>query len=110
MKTKSETTGKRICKRYTPAERRSLVQRYKNSGLSQAAFCRENNIVATTFTNWVRRYANKQEAAEKFAEIEISAPKGASAEIVYPDGKMLRLRDLQITDESAAFIRKVISC
>ena len=112
MKTKSETTGKRICKRYTPAERLSLVRRYQKSGLSQAAFCRKNNIVATTFTNWVGRCANKKEAAEKFAEIEISAPAltGASAEIVYPDGKMLRLRDIQITEESAAFIRKVISC
>jgi transposase-like protein len=112
MKTKSGTTGKKICKRYTPAERRSLVRRYQKSGLSQAAFCRKNNIVATTFTNWVRRCAKKMDVGAKFAEIEISAPAlaGASAEIVYPDGKVLRLRDLQITEESAAFIRKVISC
>jgi len=112
MKTKSETTGKKICKRYTPAERRSLVRRYKKSGLSQAAFCRENKIVATTFTNWVRRCAKKKDGAEKFAEIELSTPDlaGTSAEIVYPDGKVLRLRELQITDQSATFIRRVISC
>lgn len=80
--------------------------------MSQAAFCRENNIVATTFTNWLRRDAKKKDAAAKFAEIEISAPAlaGASAEIIYPDGKVLRLRDLQITEECAAFVRGVISC
>jgi len=112
MKTKSETTGRRICKRYTPAERRSLIQRYKKSGLSQAAFCRENNIVATTFTNWVNQAVKKKSATSEFAEIELSAPylTGASAEIVYPDGKMLRLRNFQITNESATFIREVLSC
>jgi len=112
MKTKSETTGKKICKQYRLAERRSLVLRYQKSGLSQAAFCREHNIVATTFTNWIRRYPKKKDIAAKFAECELTAPigAGASLEVVYPDGTLLRLRELQITEESAAFIRKVISC
>lgn len=112
MKTKSETTGKKICKRYTPAERRSLVRRYQKSGLSQAAFCRKNNIVATTFTNWIRRGAKKKDTAAKFAEFELPVPTaaGASLEVVYPDGKLLRLREFQVTAESAAFIREVISC
>jgi transposase-like protein len=112
MKTKLETTGKKICKRYTPAERRSLVLRYRKSGLSQAAFCRKHNIVATTFTNWVRRCTKKKDMIAKFAEVELPAPigSGASLEVVYPDGTLLRLRELKITEESTAFIRKVISC
>jgi len=112
MKTKLETTGKKICKKYRLGERRSLVLRYKKSELSQAAFCREHNIVATTFTNWVRRYTKKKDTAAKFAECELTAPigAGASLEVVYPDGTLLRLRHFQITEDSAAFIRKVISC
>jgi len=48
----------------------------------------------------------------KFAEVELPAPigSGASLEVVYPDGTLLRLRELKITEESTAFIRKVISC
>lgn len=111
MKPQSETTYKKTRKRYTSAERRSLVSRYQKSGLSQAAFCRKNNIAASTFTKWLGQCAKPKGAAVKFVEFELPTPveTGASLEVVYPDGTLLRLRDFALTEESAAFIRKVMS-
>jgi hypothetical protein len=112
MKPQSETTYKKTRKRYTSAERRSLVSRYQKSGLSQAAFCRKNNIAAATFTKWPGQCAKQKSATVKFVEFELPTPveTGASLEVGYPDGRLLRLRDFAVTEESAAFIRRVISC
>lgn len=41
--------------RHTSAERRELVERQRQSGLSAAAFCREHDLVYQTFVGWRRR-------------------------------------------------------
>lgn len=112
MKTQIRSSGKRIHKRYTPAERRKLVAKYKKSGLTKTAFCRENDMIITTLSNWVKPYKKKKAAVAEFAEIEFTAPANTdvSAEIIFSDGKVLRLRNFQLTEESATFIKRMASC
>jgi 2-oxoglutarate dehydrogenase complex dehydrogenase (E1) component-like enzyme len=47
-----------------PAERReALVAKYRESGLTQAAYCRQHGLNATTFSGWLRRYRAVPEGA-----------------------------------------------
>ena len=112
MKTKLQRAGKRVCKQYTASERRNLVDKYKRSGLTKTAFCRENDITLTNFSNWIKPCNRKKCETVEFAEVEFSVPvdSGVSVEITFPDGKVLRLRNFQMTKESATFIRRMASC
>lgn len=112
MKTKLPRAGKRVRKNYTPDERRKLVEKHKSSGLTKTAFCRENDITLTTFLSWVKPYYRKKCESVEFAEVEVSIPihPGVSVEITFPDGKVLRLHNFQMTEQSATFIRRMASC
>ena len=112
MKTKLQRSDRKTYKRYTPAERQKLVAEYRKSRLSQTAFCLKNDIILTTFSSWVKPYKTRKNAVAEFAELELSALAHAdvSAEIVYPDGKVLRLHNFQMTEESATFLRRMASC
>lgn len=112
MKTQIQRADKKIQKRHTSAERRKLVAKYKKSGLTKTAFCRENDIILTTLSSWVKPNKKKKAAVAEFAELEFTAPVNTdvSAEIVYPNGQVLRVHNFQLTEQSAAFIRRMVSC
>lgn len=50
----------------TETARRTLVNAYRKSGLSQKIFCEQHGVKASTFKNWFYRYpeSSKPEAAE----------------------------------------------
>ena len=50
--------------------------------------------------------------AARFAEVEIAPPVvcDLAVEVVRPDGRVFRFRNLRATGEHAAFIRRVASC
>jgi len=114
MKTKSRKTDKLGRKRYSKSERRGLVLKYQKSGMSQTAFCEAHGLVCTTFSGWRQRMRNKKtaETPVTFAEVELptGGVRGIDTEVSYPDGRILRFRNVPADGAYAAFIREVVSC
>ncbi len=114
MKTKDPKTDKLGRRQYSKSERRKLIRNFQKSGMSQTAFCEAHGLFCTTFSGWRQRMRNKktEEAPVTFAEVDLPAPAvhGIEAEVAYPDGRILRLRNVQADGGHAAFIREVISC
>lgn len=108
---KSDKPGR---KRYAENERRDLLRKYGRSGMTQAAFCRANGLTAVTLSKWLRARDEKGRGrgAAGFAEVEIAPPVvcDLAVEVVRPDGRVFRFRNLRATGEHAAFIRRVASC
>lgn len=108
---KSDKPGR---KRYAENERRDLLRKYCRSGMTQAAFCRANGLTAVTLSKWLRARGGKGRGrgAAGFAEVEIAPPDvcDLAVEVVRPDGRVFRFRNLRATGEHAAFIRRVASC
>lgn len=114
MSTQIVKTDKPGRKRYLESERRELIRKYRGSGMTQAAFCRANGLTAVTLSKWLRARGEKVRGrgAAVFAEVEI-APQAVcdlAVEVVRPDGRVFRFRNLRATGEHAAFIRRVASC
>jgi len=60
---------------YTEEERRELIEEFKTSGLTQAAFCREWNLNSKTLARWLR--IEREENGVSFCEVDLgntSAP------------------------------------
>jgi len=114
MKTQIMKTDKLGRKQYSKSERRELVQKYQRSGMSQSAFCKAYGLIGTTLSGWLHlmRKKKKEEFPVEFAEVELPPSKlsGIEAEVIYPDGKILHLQNVQANGEHAAFIRQVLSC
>ena len=108
---KSDKPGR---KRYGESERRDLLRKYGRSGMTQAAFCRANGLTAVTLSKWLRARGEegRGRGAAGFAEVEIAPPVvcDLAVEVVRPDGRVFRFRNLRATGEHAAFIRRVASC
>ena len=66
---KNETAGSGRAS-YTDEERRELVEEFKTSGLTQAAFCREWNLNSKTLARWLRIERKGNEVS--FCELELS--------------------------------------
>lgn len=90
---KRDARGRRV----TPVARRAqIVQAYRGSGLTMAAFARRERINYATFTGWVA--ANQKPATKQpmeFAELALPfaaapAPKDDRLEVRFPDGTVLR--------------------
>ena len=108
---KAEKTGR---KRYAESERRELLREYGRSGMTRAAFCRANDLSAVTLSKWQRGRVGKGNGigAAGFAEVEVAPPavRDLAVEVVRPDGRVFRFRNLRADGEHAAFIRRVASC
>ena len=82
--------------------------------MSQAAFCRASGLTAVTLSKWLsangKNVRGRNPAA--FAEVELRPPEvpDLAVEVVRPDGRVFRFRNLRATGEHAAFIRRVASC
>ena len=108
---RTEKTGR---KRYAESERRELVNKYRRSGMTRAAFCRANGLTAVTLSKWLRARDGKGRCGRgtAFAEVEVAPPavRDLAVEVVRPDGRVFRFRNLRADGEHAAFIRRVASC
>ena len=69
MDTNENTTTGRAS--YTDEERRELIEEFRASGLTQAAFCREWNINSKTLARWLR--AERKDSEVTFCEVELSS-------------------------------------
>jgi hypothetical protein len=72
----------------SPSRRRQLLAAFERSGLTAAAFARQQGIVYTTFCAWRRRSAK---LAMTFAEVELVKPITPEA-IVVELGSRARVR------------------
>jgi transposase-like protein len=91
---KRDARGRRV----TPADRRQqMVQAYRASGATMAAFARRERINYATFAGWVAK-AGRTAIAKRpiqFAEVRLPFPAAGAAtddrlEVRLPDGTVLR--------------------
>ncbi len=80
-----------------------LVERWEQSGLSQAEFCRRRHVNYGTFVWWKRQLANaagdvpKQpgrlaKASKRFVEVRLASPlPGPAYEVVLAGGRSIRV-------------------
>jgi transposase-like protein len=76
--------------RTTPARRTQLLATFERSGLSAAAFARQQGLNYTTFCGWRQREA-KTEPSPGFVQVELPTPE-AAAELVIELGASARMR------------------
>lgn len=74
----------------SPNRRLELLAAFEDSGLSAAAFARQQGIGYTTFCGW-RHRQDKAPPASAFVEVEVSAP-AAAIEVWIELGAHARLR------------------
>jgi transposase-like protein len=77
-------------RRTSPNRRLELLAAFEDSGMSAAAFARQQGIGYTTFCGWRHRRA-KAPPAPAFVEVEVSAP-AAAVEVWIELGAHARLR------------------
>ena len=82
-------------RRRTPVERRAeLVQAFKGSGLTMAAFAAREGVNYTTFAGWVQQSRRARPGRPRksvlFARVQLPAPPAAMLEARLPDGTVLR--------------------
>jgi transposase-like protein len=91
----------RIGRRITPAARRTeLVEAWRQSGQTQAAFARREGVRYSTFASWVQqgRTASGRPAAAapklRFAEVQmLGASSAVAVEVTLADGTVVRGAD-----------------
>ena len=93
-----ESTARWQRQRYTATERRQWIERYRQSGLTQAKFAREHGLNHGTLVQWLCKV--RREACERKSKmggfIEMTLPaanvsEGWVAELAWPDGRVLKL-------------------
>jgi len=108
---KRDARGRRV----TPqARRREWVQAYRESGLTMAAFARQERINYATFAGWVAKAgkAVPPKSALRFAEVQLPfvspgpAAVSAALEVRLPDGTSVRGSSVA---EVAALVRALRS-
>ena len=97
-------------RRWSSSEKLALVERWKRSGVSRAAFCRQEGLCYSNFLVWVAEWTNQQASGPEFVEVVEGEqwPKAVgegrrsgSIELLAPNGWLVRLggafesRDLQ---------------
>jgi len=88
---KASNGSLRSRRRRTPPSRRTqLLAAFDRSGLSAAAFARQQGIGYTTFCGWRHRRA-KAKALPAFVEVEVPTP-AAAVELLIEVGPHARLR------------------
>ncbi len=67
----------------------TLVEQWQQSGMSQIAFARSNNIKLFTLRYWINKIRQQQEESSAF--IQLNEPTGTSIILRYPNGVELLL-------------------
>ncbi len=101
----SETTpGRRVLRRYSDADRKKLIDKFKATGGTKKAFSEAHGIHPTTFSGWLKR---KRERLSGFVEVEV--PRGAPApiEVGLPNGSLIRVHTSGDLNRTAQLIRLV---
>lgn len=89
----------------------AMIAAWKQSGLSQKAYCEQNKIRYYVFHYWYKRYRDEQSDSNgpAFISLNVDSPLSnttcASVEIVLPDGKRILFHQAVSSD----FLKAVIS-
>jgi transposase-like protein len=83
------SNGARRRPRTDAAQRAQLLAKFARSGLSAAAFARQQGLHYTTFCNW-RRRQDQSQRLPAFVQVELPPP--APAELVLELGPVARVR------------------
>jgi hypothetical protein len=87
-----------------------MIGSWKQSGLSQKAYCEQNNIRYYVFHYWYKRFRDQQDAVEHATFVPLNVkpstfPVSNSAiEILLPDGKRILFHQAVGPDYLKAFI------
>ena len=67
----------------------TLIEAWKESGLSQAAFCKERGVAYHRFHYWFKKYNDQNASAVQptFSELTLPTSGGGCLEVIYPDGR-----------------------
>jgi transposase-like protein len=74
--------------RLSAAEWERVLAEFRSSGLSQAAFCEQRALNASTFQNWWRKLKGKT----PFIEIPVTREVRTELEVSFADGTVVRIR------------------
>jgi len=112
MKTKKRRGGSRGRIPRTAEERQELIESFNSSGQSQADFCRERGINATTFNGWLRGRvgggkARVRKPKVKFARVDVPVNTRPEVEIALPGGVRVLIRNGGSVGQVAELIREV---
>ena len=85
------------------------IEQWKQSDLTQRAFCSQNNIPYHVFHYWYKRHRVAQHGADNqpssFVKVEVPPQAGyAHIELVLPDGKRILFHHLVSSDYLKAII------
>lgn len=85
----------RVGRKRTPKARRvELLEEYRGSGLTQAAFAKKAGINYTTFCSWVQAEGREQERPVKFTQLQLPEAvvgvSGLRMEVRLNDGTSVR--------------------
>jgi hypothetical protein len=72
----------------------SMIEDWKQSGLSQKSYCEKSSIKYHRFHYWYKRFkaiqATSKEPQSSFIELQLpGAADKSCAEVIYPDGKRI---------------------
>jgi transposase-like protein len=81
-------------RRRSAAEWRTIIERYRQSGLGINEFCAQEGVRASTFEQWYRRHRRAEHRTGQFVEVKpVDHAAGPWAvEVEWPHGVRLRLR------------------
>ena len=87
----------------------AMIELWKQSGLSQKAYCRQNNIRYHLFHYWYKRYKDEQSAVKDagFVPLNVQPPTSFNAghiELLLPDGKRILFHQAISSDYLKALI------
>ena len=88
-------------------DRRALVAAYRKSGKTQAEFCRERELNATTFSGWLSKAAKGKAG---FVEVEMPMPVSGPIEVILPGDVRVLLPAGGSTASTAELIRRIAGC
>jgi len=89
-----------------PEQRRALVESFRSSGLTAAAFARREGLKYQTFAGWVNRSRHESTPAPavRFAQVSLpaaGASNRAALEVQLGDGTLVRGHDARAVAELA---------
>ena len=112
MNTKHRRKDRRVLR--SASEWQDLIEAYKQSGQTQADFCRERGLDPTTFNGWLRGRTGpgkrKKTPKVSFAQVEMPMRSTPEVEIELPGEVRVRIRNGGSPAALAELIREVARC
>lgn len=84
-----------------------MIEAWKQSGLSQRAFCEKNNITYSTFYYWYRVYKSPRKKTDGFVALTIT---GQTNELMTLTGSNGISLQLPISSGAADFVKQLLLC